>query len=317
MPDHVIILLIFAVLSSFGIVWLANELRLRYPARYLEYNFYFILSALCYGFVNWILPFAVLYLAESAGDASPDWFVVIFVLIAVPILLAKLYFLFLFFQELMALDRPAWFNRFSFAASLAVLLLSIWFIKVYFDDLYSLEARGFLLGMGLLTVLLEWFIIVRYIVLMYRVKNRVIGKYSLVFGYVFLGGFTIYVLMAYSAFLPAAGSLVELTPYLYIIIHGLPLIVLWLFHQNEPVAVLNTDQPRIEQFISGHSLTVKEADILKQIIRGASNREIAEHSHISPNTVRNHIYNIYNKTGIRNRFQLLALCQQDQKSLVD
>lgn len=93
--------------------------------------------------------------------------------------------------------------------------------------------------------------------------------------------------------------------------------MLWLFHQNEPVVVLNTDAPNIIQFIEKHSLTPKEADILKQLIRGASNREIAGLSHISPNTVRNHIYNIYNKTGIRNRFQLLAICQADDKVLVD
>ena len=36
-----------------------------------------------------------------------------------------------------------------------------------------------------------------------------------------------------------------------------------------------------------------------------------EQSFISPHTVRNHIYNIYRKTGIRNRFQLLALFQED------
>jgi DNA-binding CsgD family transcriptional regulator len=208
MPDQVVILFMFAVLTSFGIVWLANELRLRYPARYLEYNFYFILSALCYGFANWIAPFVVLSLAEVAGASDPAWFVVIFVLIGVPILLIKLFFLYLLFQELLA-------------------------------------------------------------------------------------------------------------PYIYFIIHGLPLLVLWLFHQNEPVVVLNTDAPNIIQFIEKHSLTPKEADILKQLIRGASNREIAGLSHISPNTVRNHIYNIYNKTGIRNRFQLLAICQADDKVLVD
>ena len=59
------------------------------------------------------------------------------------------------------------------------------------------------------------------------------------------------------------------------------------------------------------ALTPREADILKKIIRGASNKEIAEQSFISPHTVRNHIYNIYQKTGIKNRFQLLALFQED------
>jgi len=317
MPDHVVLLFMFGVLASFGIVWLANELRLRYPARYLEYNFYFILSALCYGFVNWILPFAVMYLVDAAGGTDPVWFIAVLILIAIPVLLAKLFFLFLLFQELLSRERPAWFNKFSLVASLLVFLLSIWFIQSSFDDIYAQQAQAFIVGLGLIAVLIELFVIIRYLVAIYRMETRVIGNYSLIFGYLFLGGFSVYVLVAYSTYLFPGSLMVGLTPYLYFIIHGLPLIVLWHFHQNEPQAVLDTDQPNITRFIGEHNLTAKEADILKQIIRGASNREIAEQSFISPNTVRNHIYNIYNKTGIRNRFQLLALCQRDDKTLVD
>ncbi len=88
MPGNVVILFMFGVLASFGIVWLANDLRLRYQARYLEYNFYFILSSICYGFANWIAPFAVLYLLDVNQGVDPIWFIAIFVLMAVPVLLA-------------------------------------------------------------------------------------------------------------------------------------------------------------------------------------------------------------------------------------
>ena len=317
MPDHVVILFMFAVLASFGMVWLANALRLRYAARYLEYNFYFMLSALCYGFANWIAPFVILNLMELAGTADPAWFIVIFVLISVPILLIKLFFLFLLFQELLARERPSWFNKLSLVVSLVVLSSTVWAIKSYYDNAFIEQVRGYIVALGLAAVAYEFFIIVHYLVSVRKMSTRVIGDYSLVFGWVFLIGFCIYVLVAYSASLLPGRSVVELTPYVYFIIHGFPLLVLWIFHQNEPAAVVNTDVPNIIQFIAEHGLTAKEADILKQIIRGASNREIAKNSFISPNTVRNHIYNIYNKTGIRNRFQLLALCQPDESTLVD
>ena len=58
MPDQVVILFMFAVVTSFGIIWLANEMRLKFQARYLEYCFYFTLVVVAYGFVNWIAPFA-------------------------------------------------------------------------------------------------------------------------------------------------------------------------------------------------------------------------------------------------------------------
>jgi len=317
MPDHVVILFMFAVLTSFGMVWLANELRLRYPARYLEYNFYFVLSALCYGFVNWIAPFVVLNLTEVAGASDPAWFVFIFVLISVPVLLIKLYFLYLLFQELLARERPAWFNKFSLVASLIIFLPSVWFIKSYYDGMYLDQVRIFMISLGLVAVAVEFLIIVHFLVSVSGMKSRVIGAYSLPFGWLFLGGYSTYVFVAYSGMLLPGRSLLELAPYIYFIIHGLPLLALWLFHQNEPAAVPNTDAPNIVRFIEKHALTPKESSILKQLIRGASNREIAEFSNISPNTVRNHIYNIYNKTGIRNRFQLLAICQADDKPLVD
>jgi len=45
MPDQVVILFMFAVVTSFGIIWVANDMRLRFQARYLEYCFYFTLVA--------------------------------------------------------------------------------------------------------------------------------------------------------------------------------------------------------------------------------------------------------------------------------
>ena len=68
MPDQVVILFMFAVITSFGIIWLANEMRLKFQARYLEYCFYFAVVTVTYGFVNWIMPFIVLHLTDAAGN---------------------------------------------------------------------------------------------------------------------------------------------------------------------------------------------------------------------------------------------------------
>lgn len=314
MPDHVVILFMFGVLAGFGIVWFANELRSRYQARYLEYNFYFLLSSVCYGFANWIAPFAILYVMDADGGADPFWFIAVFVLLAVPVLLLKLFFLYLLFQELLARERPPWFNKLSLAFSFTVLLLTAWSVKLINNEINIERIQNVIIGFGVLVVVIEFAIIFHYMASIRRISSRVIGEYSISYGLLFLGGYGVYVFAAYSQMLLPGSSLVQLTPYIYFIIHGLPLIVLWLFHQNEPAAVINTNATNIGKFIETHALTAKEADILKQIIHGASNREIAEQFCISPHTVRNHIYNIYNKTGIRNRFQLLAVCQEDDNA---
>ena len=50
-------------------------------------------------------------------------------------------------------------------------------------------------------------------------------------------------------------------------------------------------------------LTAREIEILTLIVPGATNEEISEILHISPHTVRTHIYNIFKKINVPNRLQ--------------
>lgn len=63
-------------------------------------------------------------------------------------------------------------------------------------------------------------------------------------------------------------------------------------------------QPIITPICS--SLTRKEIEILRAIASGASNTCIAQKLHISPHTVKTHIYNLYRKIKVSNRVQAVA-----------
>ncbi len=54
-------------------------------------------------------------------------------------------------------------------------------------------------------------------------------------------------------------------------------------------------------------LTCRERDMLNMVLKGASNREIAEMSNISERTVKTHLYRVYRKLKVKSRAKAIAL----------
>jgi len=50
-------------------------------------------------------------------------------------------------------------------------------------------------------------------------------------------------------------------------------------------------------------ITQRELGVLEELSEGRSNKEIAERLHVSPNTVKTHIANLYAKLDVRQRVQ--------------
>jgi DNA-binding CsgD family transcriptional regulator len=54
-------------------------------------------------------------------------------------------------------------------------------------------------------------------------------------------------------------------------------------------------------------LTEREQEIIRLLIEGTAGKAIGERLFISPKTVEDHVYNIYQKLGVKNRVQLFRL----------
>lgn len=54
-------------------------------------------------------------------------------------------------------------------------------------------------------------------------------------------------------------------------------------------------------------LTSREMDMLNMVLKGSSNREIAEQSNISERTVKTHLYRVYRKLKVKSRAKAIAL----------
>jgi DNA-binding NarL/FixJ family response regulator len=57
-------------------------------------------------------------------------------------------------------------------------------------------------------------------------------------------------------------------------------------------------------------LTSREMDMLSHVLKGATNREIAEMSNISERTVKTHLYRVYRKLNVKSRTKAIALLSQ-------
>ena len=75
------------------------------------------------------------------------------------------------------------------------------------------------------------------------------------------------------------------------------------------IALEKNSEPTLEDYSKYH-ITEREFEVIKLIRRGMTNKEIGFELGISVNTVNNHIANIFQKTGVRSRIDLLNVLEE-------
>lgn len=72
---------------------------------------------------------------------------------------------------------------------------------------------------------------------------------------------------------------------------------------QEPVSI-EKERPASSSLVGSiEHLTEREREILVQVVRGASNRQIAENLFLAEGTIKNHLSSIFGKLGVRDRTQ--------------
>ena len=79
-----------------------------------------------------------------------------------------------------------------------------------------------------------------------------------------------------------------------------PRMAYLIFSRIAELALIRRVRPR-----PASSLTAREAEILRLIAKGLSNKEIAQQLYLSLYTVKNHVHNILEKLPVNNRLQLM------------
>ena len=305
MPLHATYLFLFSFLASAALVGTTLFLKKRYLANYLELYSQFLLITCVYGLINWTGPFLILAVSDAVQLRDPMWTLALFVLFAVPFSLLKLGLFITLLLRLRSTRLPGWLLQGLLIGSSLAVLAVLLAVKTYFDSGDIETLRLFILVFGALLVAAELGALGHFIWAA-RQTGSAIPVIAMPWAWIYLVSHIIYVAAAYSPGLGMPAWVVATAPYLYFLMHAGPLALI-----AQQLVITGAQRLSLDQaegnLSKRYGLTPREEEILQQISRGHSNAEIGTALFISPNTVRNHVYSIYQKTGVKNRIQLAAI----------
>jgi DNA-binding CsgD family transcriptional regulator len=206
-----------------------------------------------------------------------------------------------FYHSLLGLPFSGWVRVVFFcldalaaAAALANLLLPGW------------AFTGVALNLLLFSLVLYGLVLIA--VNLSKIGERALRRALALFFAVSLAFFPLMYLDSAMAYLPALAGLTfleGLAQPLYFLVLNVLTILFGLRYLNRPAYA---EKNRLtEHFLSAFQVTGREQEIILLLLEGAGGKEIGTRLFISPKTVENHIYNIYQKLGVKSRVQLYRL----------
>jgi DNA-binding CsgD family transcriptional regulator len=309
MSFDTVILLIVGTLASGALISISFLLRAKYNLHFLDIYTYFALVVAGYGLVNWIGP-SMLSMTTGADDAGSRNAVYLFIAVAVPIALAKLWlFICLLHAMLEQRLKPKQARTFAVFAAGAILILS----ATLYSDIRAQDASSsivFATLFGVLVLAFTFLVVAYFLSLAEAVGNMELRRIARRFGWAYFLGYFIYTIPYYIVYFVDLPWYRIAAPYVYYALHLGPVVFIWQFAQQLDSEGRSrvTRPPNIDSVVSRYSISASERAIMLLLIDGLNNAEIAQELSRSPNTVRNHVYNIYKKLGVKNRVQLKRVC---------
>ncbi|NIM91568.1 MAG: hypothetical protein GTO17_11545 [Candidatus Aminicenantes bacterium] len=230
-----------------------------------------------------------------------------------PFVVFSIYLLLYLMRGLLGKENLPTFNKFYFGFWAAVFLGQVLLTKNYFDTNDDRLLRYFYQSINLASMI-GFFLIALYILVKSRDltdmnQRKAVKNFGLI--YLLCFGFTFTVTSKFV--LPYFGPFKALIMvFLYFTLNLPPLLYLRFFlnkYYLEPL-VQPDFEAELQGFFSKRDISKREQEIILLMLKGKSNNEIMKELFISLHTVKNHIYNIYQKLGVRNRLQINNLIRK-------
>lgn len=181
-------------------------------------------------------------------------------------------------------------------------------VSAFSDRQYVLLSTG----QVYVSIVIATFILVSglsYILTKAAAEDRKAKRALCIFGLIWLAGYG--ASLALWPFSGRSGFFSALHIFVFYLAGLLPLLF-WraqLGRSSPAPSLLQASPVVMERFLDRYKITKREEEVIRELCSGKSNKEISESLFISLQTVKDHIYRIYQKTDVRNRVQLINLIQ--------
>ena len=266
---------------------------------YFHYLLFFVLSVFVYRFI----PHIIEAIQGDTVSFSKTYFILSNYLV-LPLSFLYLLFFIRFSAGLVGLKILAPFQRaYIVLSTIVYLILAAWAVGLLKIDTlgptrsFIFFYRLFIAGLFLLPI---WMI----------VRSRSIKDSSQLRFVRLFAAVHCLCLAAYEISVRASGTDIDFAHQLFRLAFNIPpMIVLFHLAKHQAKALPQTDEARInsEVLSSRFGITEREQDIIRLVCLGKTNAEIEKELFISVKTVKRHLYNIYQKLGVKNRVQLVNL----------
>jgi len=292
----------------------------------LHYNRIYRLPALRYFTIYFILSVVIclfnlvsMYILNNVTPlSSVDVYILIIVIMGtIGFTLAgfELFYLGKSYWKLIDKELPV------FVIILYIIFYSSWFISfvsgiiIYFtknDTVFLLSVHRYIV---LTIVIISFFLQLALLFLTKEIKDHKKRQALYIFA---IFGLLLSIGSIINSFLPRKS--LWLSESIMIMIYNLSIFLFlrWFITRmyGEP-AIESEQSAAIENLMIQNGISLREKEIIEMILRGMSNKEIEQKLFISPHTVKNHIYHIFQKLNISSRGQLTNIIHRQSNKPED
>ncbi len=300
---------VILTIGAIGVISIAYNLQRKYRPKYLSIYFFYLIALHVYWFIVFIIPDLLLLILKDNPLRGPSMIYWLFILFSYPILIILIYLFAAFFLNfvLERIPRGVIIAFFS-----AYVLLALWMIyalqQSIGDERQSILAFIYMI-VRVLSGLIRFGVIALVFVMTFRLKYKKEIAFIRTICLLYFAGFAIYYIFRPEIDYIDNKFVFYFNPFMYFLINLPPLFYLKEYlskHFRESVFG-QAENLNFKHLFDEYGLTNREQEISALMLEGSGNKEIADKLYISIKTVRNHIYNIFQKFKVNNRTKFFIM----------